>query len=320
MSTAVDTTTTALAPFKEIRELAEQYPKERFHLLLPTTMMGISPLFIPTPTAVVVNPDDPRDVYDTPGGGGTVCFHSQALERIANAGGLDFDPSLERHEHDFKNEPLVCKISVGGWYIDSLGQRRLVGDGVTHDLRDESGRTKLLGGPGSKPVQVARQFICEQAKSRARNRVIRKTMNLASSYRKDELVIRDQVDGKSVARPKPFVAFRFRLNEADEDVKRALIARSVGAMSEVFGRVPELRQPESSDALEDVVIQGEVIESEPAIPDEPKPKEKVDVGAVIDAFGKAAKARPDAKVPATDEQLASLAYTLRDVWQLPNDK
>ncbi|HEV8656921.1 MAG TPA: hypothetical protein VGR85_15555, partial [Candidatus Limnocylindria bacterium] len=46
----------------------------------------------------------------------------------------------------------------------------------------------------------------------------------------------------------------------------------------------------------------------------------VDVGAVIDAFGKAAKARPDAKVPATDEQLASLAYTLRDVWQLPNDK
>jgi hypothetical protein len=304
MSTAIDSTTTALAPFKEMRDVLAPFPAERYHLLLPTTFVGVSPLFIPMPTVVSVNAADPREVYDTPGArDGTVCLHSTKLEQIANAGGLDFDPSLEMHVHDFQKEPYLCQMSVGGWYIDSIGQRRLVGDGVTHDLRDSSKRTALLGGPNAKPVIVARQFICEQARSRARARVIRKCMNLATSYTKAEL-------------NKPFVAIRFRLNEMDEDVKRALIARAVGATADLFGVRRALPSPPTTDATEDI-IEGHTVDAEPEIPDEPAPApaKKADVGAVIDGFRSAAKARPE-KDAASDEMLTQLAYSLRDAWGL----
>lgn len=315
MSTAIDTTTTALAPFQQMREILAPYADpSKFILLMPTTYVGVSPLFVPMPVLVRVDPRDKRAVYPTPGANdGTLCVHSTELEKIANAGGLDFDPSLEMHNHDFQKEPYLCQMSVGGWYLDNIGQRRLVGDGVTHDLRDGSKRSKLLlgrDGTSTKALDAGRQFICEQARSRARNRVIRKCMGLASSFTPDELA------------SKTFVALRFRLNEADEDVKKALIARAVGASSEVFGTRRPLPAPPATDVGEDI-IEGHTVEveSEPAIPDEPQPvQKKADVGALIDAFSKTAKARPDAKQPASDEQLASLAYTLRDVWQLPNDK
>lgn len=261
----------AIEPFSEMKKALEPFPAERYHLLLPTTFVGVSPLFIPMPTVVSVDASNPREVYDTPGArDGTVCLHSTKLEQIANAGGLDFDPSLEMHTHDFQKEPYLCQMSVGGWYIDSIGQRRLVGDGVTHDLRDGSKRSKLLlgrEGTNSKALDAGRQFICEQARSRARARVIRKCMNLASSYRKDEL-------------QKPFVAIRFRLNEQDEDVKQALIARAVGATNDVFGTRRALPAPPATDAVEDV-IKGAAIEEEPEIPDEKAPPKKVDIRAVI---------------------------------------
>lgn len=305
MSTAIDTTTTALAPFKEMRQVLAPFPAEKYHLLLPTAFFGVSPIFIPMPTVVSVNADDEREVYATPGArDGTLCLHSTKLEQIANAGGLDFDPSLEMHVHDFKSEPYLCQMSVGGWYIDSIGQRRLVGDGVTHDLRDGSKRSKLLlgqNGTNTKALDAGRQFCCEQARSRARARVIRKCMNLATSYTKAELA-------------KPFVAIRFRLNEADEDVKKALIARAVGATADLFGTRRALPAPPATDATEDI-IEGHVSEeTEPPIPDEPAPK-KADVGTVIDGFRSAAKARPE-KDTASDEMLTSLAYALRDTWTL----
>lgn len=296
----------ALAVFEEMKGVLAPFPSSEYHLLLPTTFVGVSPLFVPMPAVVQVNPNDPREVYDTPGArDGSVCLHSAKLEQIANAGGLDFDPTLELHTHDFAKEPYLCQMSVGGWYIDSIGQRRLVGDGVTHDLRDGSKRVKLLGGPAAKPVDVARQFICEQARSRARARVVRKCMNLASSFKKEEL-------------RKPFVAVRFRMNEADEDVKRALIARGVGASAEVFGERRALPAPPASDAGEDI-IEGQATQSEdiePEIPDAPEP---IDVQAIAAAFKQRARARNDQQ-RASDELLGHLAFALATVFQLPNRK
>jgi hypothetical protein len=317
---AIDTTTTALAPFKEVRDILEAFPRERYHLLLSTTYIGSSPLFIPAPTVVFVDPEDERDVYKTPGGrDDDISFHATALQRIANAGGLDFDPSLTRHRHDRSKEPLVCEQIAAGWYIDSLGQRRLISSGwTTHDLREGSPRANLLGRQSPKAVEVARQFLCEQCATRAVSRAIRKAMNLKGSYKKSELYYLEAVaGGQTQRRPKGFVALRFRLDETDPDVKRALIARGVGASAEIFGTQPgdiEAAPARANpDALED--IQGEIVDTEPDIPDEPAPKKQRDIGAVFESFKSAAKARKDQE-PATDEQLASLAYALRDVWQL----
>jgi hypothetical protein len=331
----------ALVPFKAIRDVVSAYPSERFILLLPTTYLGSSPLFIPTPSAVVVDPEDERDVYKTPGSRDTdesLCFHATALQRLANAGGIDFDPSLTRHRHDREKTPLVCENIAAGWYIDSIGQRRLISSPwITHDLRDGSPRAKLLG--AGKALEVARQFICEQGGARARSSAIRKALEIKGSYKKSELYWLDQVerDGKQVTvrRPKPFVALRFRLDESDPDVKKALIARGVGVSQEIFGRdergeLPEPTVAPGADRLEDVVdgeiidveTQQVVLEAEPPIGDvAPAPAAKAaaparDANAVAAAATSKAKAIADAQGKATDEYLAHVGAQLRDALQL----
>lgn len=314
-----NTNETALAPFERIRDVLAAYPTDRYHLLTSTTLMPSSPLFIPTPTVVAVNPNDERQVYRTPGspqGSEDVCFKATTLQRIANAGGLDFDPSLDRHEHDLKSEPLVCRYSVAAWYIDSLGQRRLLGDGVTHDLRDGSPRAKIAASP--KQLEVGRQFICEQSRTRAMSRVIRKVMNLQSTYKKSELVV--NVDGRVA--PKPFVAIRFRLDESDPDVKRALIQRGVGAAQDVFGTAKELAPPPATDDLDDV-IEGHVSEPtarepepEPEIPDAEPAAPALDVAALRSKLESVRAKLRSADGPANGDLILSIGVTLRDVLQL----
>jgi hypothetical protein len=329
----------ALVPFKVIRDVVAAYPADRFHLLLPTTYLGSSSLFIATPTAVIIDPDDERDVYKTPGSrdnDDSICFHATALQRLANAGGIDFDPSLTRHRHDREKTPLVCEQIAAGWYIDSIGQRRLISSPwVTHDLRDGSPRARLAHSP--KQLEVGRQFICEQCGARARSSAIRKALDMKSSYKKSELYWLDQVerDGKQVTlrRPKPFVALRFRLDEADPDVKRALIARGVGAAQEIFGaaetrELPEPAAAAGADALEDVVdgeiidveTQQVVLEAEPPIGEvAPAPKAEAptrDANAVAAAATSKAKAITDAQGKASDEYLAHVGAQLRDALQL----
>lgn len=297
MATATDTTpreqpaeSRALAVFKEIRDVLAPYPAERFHHLLPTAFQERSPLWRPAPTVVVVDPSDERDVYPTPGSGkkmhevgpnDSLCFRSSTLERIANAVGIDFDN--ERIEWS-PAEPYVCTAYVGGWYTDSLGQRRRVTGSATEDLRDGSVAAAIAASP--KQLGTARQFIQERALSRARNRCIRKTANLRSSYKKSELLVLE--DGK--AKPKPFVALRFRLDESDPDAKRAIIAQATGASEFVFGgRAPELPEGRPLDAGhggpegDDEVLEGNVVETTAvAGPKEPDVVEPEDLKAEPD--------------------------------------
>jgi hypothetical protein len=298
---AIETKTTALAIFEDMKKTLEPFPAANFHQLIPTAFQERSELFRPAASVVNVNPDDPRDVYPTPGGGGTLCLHSQALERIGNAMGIDWDSTKYEHEH--ATEPYICTAFVSGTIVDSLGQRRRLTASAKSDLRDGSITSRVLG----RGTDTARQFICERTESRARNRAIKKVGNIPTSFTKDEL-------------RKPFVAIRFRLDERDPDVKRALIEQGTRATDQVYGRLPagpviDAGRADPADEAHEARV-----DEEPAIPDEPRTAKKSDAGVLIDSFKKAAAARPDANVLASDEVLGTLAYALRDVWQLPNDK
>lgn len=331
IETKPNTSERALARFQEIREIAEQFPSERFHLLLPTVMMEISPLFIPSPVPVSVDPRDSRQVYVKPGSSKDAadpefCFSGEKLQEIANAGGLDFDPSLSRHRHDRKNEPYVCEQIAAGWYVDSLGVRRLISsDWVAHDLRDGSPRAKIAASP--KQLEVARQFVCEQCGTRARSRAIRKTMKLHSSYRRSELI---WLDEQNRAHPKPFVAIRFRLNDADPDVKKALIERGTGVAREVFGTEPTdiENAPRVGDELDDI-IEGEArvvadapepeIPAASAPPDAgPKAPTREEVAAIAAAAVSAVAKRPEGeRAQLVDDGLLTIVGTqLRDALSL----
>lgn len=295
----------ALAVFHEMREVLAPFPSDKFIQLVPTTLQERSDLFRPSATVVQINPDDPRDVYPTPGGGATVCLHSQALERIGNAAGIDFDPTLTRHTHDRVKEPYICEVHVGGWYTDSLGQRRLITAGAVSDLRDGTVTANVLKGG----LTTARQFICERTESRARNRAIRKTTNLPSSFRKDEL-------------RKPMVAIRFRLDERDPDVRRALIDRGTGAAREVFGDAAAPVTDAGVALPDEEVIEGTVVdeaakaEPEPEIPDgEPAPA-AVDLTALRSALESVRAKLRGADGPASSELVMSIGVSLRDILDL----
>ena len=240
-------TETGLAVFREMREVLSSFPSSSFIQLLPTSAQEMSDLYRPAVTVVKIDPQDQREVYDTPGGGGTVCLHSQALERIANAAGIDFDPTLTHHVHDRVHQPFICEIHVGGWYTDSLGQRRPITAGAVSDLRDGTPTAKVLTGRTGKGLETARQFICERTESRARNRAIRKTTNLPSSFSKDEL-------------RKPMVAVRFRLDERDPEARKALIAQGTRASTQVFGTVGPALDAGVARAEEEI-IEGQVSEA-----------------------------------------------------------
>lgn len=295
----------ALAVFQEMREVLRPFPSDKYIQLVPTTLQERSDLFRPSATVVQVNADDPRDVYPTPGGGATVCLHSQALERIGNAAGIDFDPTLTRHTHDRVKEPYICEIHVGGWYVDSLGQRRLITAGAVSDLRDGTVTANVLKGG----LTTARQFICERTESRARNRAIRKTTNLPSSFRKDEL-------------RKPMVAIRFRLDERDPDVRRALIDRGTGAAREVFGQTEAAALDAGVAQPDEEVIEGQarVVEdaAEPEIPDAEPAAPALDVKLIQAALEAAAKRSRVDNGKASDQQLMDIGVGLRDVLDLRN--
>lgn len=292
----------ALAIFKEMRDVLAPFPSSKFHHLIPTAFQERSDLWRPAVSVVQVNPEDQRDVYDTPGSQGqTVCLHSQALERIGNAMGIEWADT--RYEHDHTREPFMCIAFVSGWMVDSLGMRRRLSASAKSDLRDGSVAAKI-----SKPKQLdtARQFVCERTESRARSRAIKKVGDIPTSFTKDEL-------------RRPFVAVRFRLDERDPDVRRALIAQGTQAAHEVFGLPAGEPIDAGQAAPEEEIIEGEVSESrggsseraaaepsraersgppgeaagsspgprsdeaEPPVPDAaaPTPKEVTDVGAIV---------------------------------------
>lgn len=312
-------TSTAIAVFEEITNILAPFPSDKFRHLVPTTLQARSDLYRPSATVVMVDASDGRQVYPTPGSkDGSLCLHSLALERIGNAAGIDFDPRLTRHIHDVVNQPLICEYIVGGWYTDSLGQRRMISRGAKADLRDGSVSARLLGGG----LGVARQFVCERTESRARNRVIRATTNLPSSFSRAELAL-------------PMVAVRWRLDERDPDVRRALIARGTAAADAVFDGVihgtPDI-DPVSESEEAAIAAAATRVEAEPDVPDDAPaaaaaptappattvvtPEDAITAIAARTANVVRRRAAGERETPATDDDVKAIGIAVRDVLAL----
>lgn len=297
MATEVkETRETALAPFKDVLDILAPYGVDRYHRLVPTAMQQRSPLYAPAVQVVKVNADDARDVYATPGSrDGTVCLHSSALLRIANAVGINFGQTrFERHETLFVTAHVPFEV------VDALGERRRGSASKTIDLRDGSIQAKLLGGG----LQAARQFVNERAESGARSRVVKAWTGMPTSFSKDEL-------------QKPFVALRWTLDVNQPDVRKALIEAGTRAQNDVFGH--EGAPLEIADGDDDIVegevveTSGRVVEQEPEIPDETTAKPNV--GAIIAALQQKAKAGSRDKV---GDREGTVAFAIRDALGLGN--
>lgn len=296
---ATDTETRALAPFKDVLDVLAPYSADQYHRLVPTAMQQRSPLYAPAVQVVKVNPDDKREVYPTPGArDGTLCLHSQALARIANAIGIDFGQTrFEQYEQFWVTAHVPFEV------VDALGQRRHGSASKTLDLRDGSIRAKLLG----TAVSTARQFIREQAESGARSRVVKAWTGMPTSFTADEL-------------RKPFVALRWTLDVNQPDVRRALIDAGTRSANEVFGREGARVEigpgDDDGEVAEGTFTEAPAADPEPDIPDAPAPA--TDVSAIAAAYTARAKTRPDNTQRAGNDLLGTLALAIANVYGLPN--
>lgn len=206
-----------------------KWAAENAHLISPATSCGVIPEGIALTIAIVpLNPDS--DTHDV--GMGKRGLLKHAIQQIANAAGVAFDPSTSGRLDD-GSDPFYCHWrAIGAWQhmdftpIPLLGEKEM-------DLRDGSAQVdKIFASAksreaGAKQLMEMRAFIMGHAQTKAELRAIRKGLGLRS-YTREELA-------------RPFIVVRpmFTGASSDPQIRRenvaALRERALGGVRAIFG-------------------------------------------------------------------------------------
>lgn len=203
----------------EITNLLET-AQSQFNLVTPaTTCAHVPEGFDVQMSAVVV---EQADTYDP--GGGKVALNKTALNRIAAAAGVSWDPTRSGRLDDGR-DPHYCHYRAVGVYRHFDGTPVVIQGEKVMDLRDGSA---ALQGVRDGEVKMQRKFILEHAETKARLRAIR-SMGVRTAYSRDDI-------------KKPFVvarlAFTGRTEDAElrRDFARMSAAAALGAGSALYGQ------------------------------------------------------------------------------------
>lgn len=170
------------------------------HVVTPAPACGTIPEGCSvTVSAVMI---DPAETYEVEGG--KVCLSKTALDRIAGAAGISWDPRESRRLDD-GSDPHYCHYKAVCTVRDFDGTPMTRQGEVEIDLRDGSDEANSST---PKSLAIKRKFILRHAESKAMNRAIRK-LGIRGGYKPDEL-------------QKPFVCLRtlFTGETRDPDLKR----------------------------------------------------------------------------------------------------
>ena len=199
-----------------------QNAKKHYHLVAPATSVGT----IPEGTAVALSmvEVDPRDMRDGGElysvGGDSWSIARSALNRIAQAAGISWDPDKSRRLDDGSDPNYVHYRAVGtlrtfdGTELVITGEKEM-------DLRDGSPQIQSMlarskSGDITKQLRELRLHILAHAESKAKNRAIR-SIGLRASYSREEL-------------QKPFVVAKLMwTGQSDDPELRARFAEMTAA-------------------------------------------------------------------------------------------
>lgn len=157
------------------------------HANLVSPSPGVGQLIDGTAIAFSVVHVDTREISvggEVYGVGGKWALTKSALDRIAMAVGIAWDPVQCRREDD-GSDPRYCEYVAVGSVMDFTGRELPVFGRRVIDLREGSDQTK---GQSAKQVGEARKFTVPLAESKARNRAIR-SIGLKTGYTWDELAL-----------------------------------------------------------------------------------------------------------------------------------
>lgn len=170
------------------------------------------------------------DTYST--GGGKKGLSKTALEQIAGAAGVTWDPALCRRVDD-RRDPHYCAVEVVGYVRGFDGSVRTITGDKELDLREGSPNADAIrskardGKDAEKQLREMRQHIQSHAFSKAKLRAIR-SLGVRTGYTDAELA-------------KPFAVARlmFTGRTSDPELRREFARMQanamVGGMSQLYG-------------------------------------------------------------------------------------
>ncbi len=193
--------------------IALESASARAHLVSPVNVGFSIPML--HEVAIVAVKILEAEVYPTQGG--KMGLTKSALDRIAIAAGVEWDPRESRRLDD-GSDPLFVEYQAVGRFPTLDGSYRTITGTKIMDLRDGSAqmRTILAAKNGEKTLSQTRTFIGEHAESKAKNRAIRSGLGLRSGYTSDEL-------------NKPFIVARliFSGHSDDPEVRKIVATEMV---------------------------------------------------------------------------------------------
>lgn len=194
-----------------------------FHLVSPATSCGSLPEGCEVAISVV-GLDVANETYELAGKRG---LGKVALDRIAGAAGVDWDPHLTRRLDDGR-DPHYCHFRAVGYVRLFDGATRTLTGEVEIDARDGSPQIEEIankaqnarGGPRDPGRQILelRKFLLRHAESKAKNRAIR-SLGVRTSYSPEEL-----------QRPFAVARLMFTGRTSDASLRRVFSERIADAM------------------------------------------------------------------------------------------
>ncbi|MEM6789712.1 MAG: hypothetical protein AAF715_19495 [Myxococcota bacterium] len=213
-----------------------QEAKNRYHLVAPATSVGTIPEGCAVAiTMVEIDTRDMRHGGELYNVGGNFALARSALNRIAQAAGISWDPQLSRRIDD-GSDPYYAHFRAVGTLRTFDGTELMVTGEKEMDLRDGSPQVHALaarkrdGGSIENQLRELRLHILAHAESKAKNRAIR-SIGLRASYKRDDL-------------KKPFVVAKLMWTgeTSDPDLKREFARltaqRMLGGPRAMFSAAP----------------------------------------------------------------------------------
>lgn len=255
-STALTITQTGEPWAPKDLEVLEAYPEAKFNVLVPTqSVRQVNPYLVPDIQTVQLRAiEGSRDVYhDSQMKGGHYAPTASALRKIADTAGIN---EIESKRTDDGRNPDVVEWTVvierqlpTGQTVRGHGTKRV--DLTSMSFASEAHKKRT------------RQFMLENAQTKALNRAIRSLLSLHGSYPLSELA-------------KPFAVLRWVPNMAHPDVQKAFLGQLAGSTGALFGPTDQPKQLATEPA--DVVVAPEAAEDDPA-PEQTATDDAVDFGA-----------------------------------------
>jgi len=243
-----------------------KYAPDKYNLLVRPEDLNASPLLKVDLSVVQIDARDVRAGGETHNIGGQLTPSRSALDKIADATGIDFTQADTRKEGE---NIWVGKSSGRRKNPDGTWRNATCEYELDLDVRaEEVHKRQSDKAKAEKEILQLRKFARQRADTGARLRVIRELTGLKTGFAQGEL-------------DKPFVFARYQINTelimSDPDMKRAAINQALGTKQEIFGEatVKDVT-PEPEQLPDNTEPEAEVDDFEDDIPELPEEKNPVE--------------------------------------------